>query len=171
MIIKFNDYPDFKPNLTPYDIFKMGSFGGTYFRKIKSPNTGIVYENNYKKFDFFKKLDEKYYKSSIYDINLNKYKVKTGMSYEYWMEKGWINEKIDPYGWIEWYCNFYYGRRTIDDNRQIKRWLNIAGSNGRFRKQLQNKINNDNKNDETKYLKIRQLLLHWAFDSSKLQVI
>lgn len=30
-IIKFDDYPEFIPNLSPRDIFKMGSFGGTYF--------------------------------------------------------------------------------------------------------------------------------------------
>ncbi len=28
----FKDYPEFKPNLTPKDIFKSGSFGGTYWR-------------------------------------------------------------------------------------------------------------------------------------------
>lgn len=27
-IIYFNDYPDFRPNLTPRIIFKLGSFGG-----------------------------------------------------------------------------------------------------------------------------------------------
>lgn len=29
--IHFKDYPDFTPNLTPKEIFKLGSFGGTYF--------------------------------------------------------------------------------------------------------------------------------------------
>ena len=28
--IMFKDFPDFRPNLTPREIFKMGSFGGTY---------------------------------------------------------------------------------------------------------------------------------------------
>lgn len=29
-----SNYPDFKPNLTPRDMFRMGSFGGTYWRPI-----------------------------------------------------------------------------------------------------------------------------------------
>ena len=32
--IIFTDYPDFIPNLTPTEIFNMGSFGGTYWRPI-----------------------------------------------------------------------------------------------------------------------------------------
>lgn len=86
------------------------------------------------------------------------------------MYKGWINEDIDPYGWIQWYCHFWQGRRTIDDDRQIKRWKNISGENGRFRKQLQNKINSIGKNDLTVYKGMRQTLLHWAFDSSNMVV-
>ena len=30
-IIHFDDYPDFTPNLTPEKIFRLGSFGGTYW--------------------------------------------------------------------------------------------------------------------------------------------
>ena len=30
----FNDYPDFKPNLSPSEIFHAGAFGGTNWRKI-----------------------------------------------------------------------------------------------------------------------------------------
>ena len=32
----FKDYPEFRPNLSPRDMFKLGSFGGTYWRPIKS---------------------------------------------------------------------------------------------------------------------------------------
>ncbi len=35
----FKDHPEFIPNLTPRQIFKMGSFGGTYFRPIYSSIT------------------------------------------------------------------------------------------------------------------------------------
>ena len=33
-IIKFKDYPEFQPNLTPREIFKLGSFGGTYWLSL-----------------------------------------------------------------------------------------------------------------------------------------
>ena len=34
-MVKFKDFPEFKPNLTPKQVLRMGSFGGTYFRNIK----------------------------------------------------------------------------------------------------------------------------------------
>ena len=37
--IVFKEYPDFRPNLTPKEIFKLGSFGGTYWRPIFSSVT------------------------------------------------------------------------------------------------------------------------------------
>lgn len=36
----FADYPEFKPNLTAKEVLQAGSFGGTYFRPIKSSVTG-----------------------------------------------------------------------------------------------------------------------------------
>ena len=37
----FEDFPDFKPNMTPKEVLQTGSFGGTYFRPIYSSVTGI----------------------------------------------------------------------------------------------------------------------------------
>ena len=48
--IKFKDYPEFIPNLTPRQIIKLGSFGGTYWRPIKSAVTGKSYKNQHKKY-------------------------------------------------------------------------------------------------------------------------
>ena len=48
--INFKDYPDFTPNLTPEEIYRLGSFGGTYWRPIKSNITGKKYENQHKEF-------------------------------------------------------------------------------------------------------------------------
>ena len=45
----FKDYPDFKPNVSPRDIFKKGSFGGTYWRPIYSSITNRNYKNQHKK--------------------------------------------------------------------------------------------------------------------------
>ena len=56
-----------------------------------------------------------------------------------WEYKGWIH-KDDPRGLFEWYCKYFLGRRHEDDERQIKRWVALAGSNGRFRRRLMNEI-------------------------------
>lgn len=170
MIYNFKDYPDFKPNISPKDMFKKGIMGGFYFRQIKSPKTGKIYKNHHKKFKFLNSIQLNKIANQEYDKNINYYKVQVGTSYDFWMCKGWIKEDIDPYGWIEWYCNFWLGRRTNDDIRQINRWKRLAGENGRFRKQLQNKINKVGKNNENIYPRMRQTLLHWGFDSSKMKV-
>jgi hypothetical protein len=155
--IIFSDYPEFTPNLTPAEIFQLGSFGGTYWRRIHSVRT-----YQYKKYpkSWFDGLDPaEYLTRTDYNSTINKYKVKVGTSLEYWESKGWIT-RYDPYGWVQWYCNFYLGRRCPDDERQIKRWQGIAGPTGRFRKRL---INLGGKDDESVSPKIRQTLQHWAY--------
>ena len=44
---RFKDHPEFTPNLTPQQMFKKGSFGGTYWRPIKSSITGKKYKNKH----------------------------------------------------------------------------------------------------------------------------
>ena len=48
--IVFSDYPEFRPNLTPREMFKMGSFGGTYWRPIYSSVTDKKYKDQHKKY-------------------------------------------------------------------------------------------------------------------------
>ena len=166
----FKDYPEFTPNITPQKMFELGIMGGTYFRKIKSPKTKKTYKNNHKKFSFLKKISDDKLIQQEYDKNINYYNVEVGTTYEFWMSKNWIKEEYDPYGWIEWYCNFYNGRRTKDDLRQINRWKKSAGPKGRFRNQLQRKVNEIGKNKKTIYPRLRQTLLHWVYDSRKMKV-
>lgn len=168
-MVKFKDYPDFQPNLTPKQMFEIGIMGGFYFRTIISP-TGKRYVKRYERYDFLKSIPLEKYAKETYDKNINRYKKKVGTSYDFWNEKGWIKEDVDPFGWIEWYCNFWMGRRSYDDKRQIERWKRLAGVNGRFRKQLQNKINEIGNNDDNVFIGIRQTLLHWGFDSRKMSV-
>lgn len=186
--LNFPDYPSFRPNLTPAEVLQQGAFGGTYFREIESNpcrkgndaagcengsgSKKKTLKNQHKEFPkhWFKGLDiPKYVTSSTCDKSINKYGVISGTSLDYWERKGWINPQ-DPYGWFQWYCRFYQGRRTPDDARQIDRWMGVASKDsGRFRKRLANMIEAANakdgknhKNDIQISPVIRQLLHQWA---------
>ena len=164
--ILFKDYPEFRPNLTPRKIFLLGSFGGTYWRPITSKVTNKSYKNQHKEFpkSWWKGIPNKWLTSPVCNVSINNYGVKSGTSLRFWEKKGWMN-KQDPYGWVQWYCRFYKGRRTPDDKRQIKRWLAFAGPKGRFKRRLVNMIKNKKTkyNDYTVSPVIRQGLQHWAY--------
>ena len=169
--IHFSDYPEFQPNITPREMFRAGSFGGTYWRPISSRVTGKEYQNKHKHTKikhYWKKIDEKYLSDSKYNKFVNYYKVNCGSSLEKWEKSGWIT-KQDPYGWVQWYCHFFSGRRTPDDKKQIKRWLNFTGPKGRFKKNLLRKIiRADTTFDDFSISPvIRQGLLHWAYQVTK----
>ena len=104
-------YKLFKPQLTPKKMMELGVFGGSYFgRNIKE----------YPK-SWFKKAKI----SKNFNVNLNRFKVKSGLSRKEWQEKGWIF-KEDPLGWFQWYCRYSCGRRIAHiDEIQIKRWKNF----------------------------------------------
>ena len=70
----------FNPNKTPVEIIKEDAFGGPYFRGIYFGVNGKWYRKSWKEFDELKKIDQKFFCSNYYDVNLNKYKVKTRIS-------------------------------------------------------------------------------------------
>jgi len=163
--LKFPDYPDFRPNKTPKEVMQAGSFGGGYFRNIKSGVTKEAYKDAWKEFpsDWVEGLKiNLQVANQTYDKNKNKYKVKCGSTLDDWESSGWIKAQ-DPYGWFQWYCRFYLGRRTSDDQRQLARWKSF---DSRFKKNLINKIKKANTkyNDFTISPVIRQSLLHWAIE-------
>ena len=160
----FPDYPEFQPNLTPRQIFQLGSFGGTYWRPIHSEITGKSYSNIHKKYPFWSGIPKDHLASSDYDLKKNKYKCTVGTSLEFWEGKNWIT-KYNPYGWVHWYCDFCMGRRCPDDERQVGRWKRMTGPTGRFRKFLVSQIvkKNGNWNDESVSPKLRQVLQHWGY--------
>ena len=98
---------DFNPNKTPIQIIKEGAFGGTYFRDVYPNINKKWYKNSWKEIIHLKNIDPKFYASGYYDVNVNKYSVKWGTSLTFWEIKGWIN-KINPYGWFQWYCRVGY---------------------------------------------------------------
>ena len=171
--IHFQDRPDFRPNLTPSEMFKLGSFGGTYWRPIYSGVLNKNLKNVHKKYpsSWWKGIPDSHLTTAFenYDTDKNKYGVKVGTTLEFWEKKKWI-DKEHPYGWVHWYCDFYQGKRGPDDDRQISRWKSLAGENGRFRKYLitliKRKYSTNPKNGVNDYNvspKIRQTLQHWAY--------
>ncbi len=168
--IHFLDYPGFCPNLTPREIFRLGSFGGTYWRPIKSMYYKRTLRNKHKVYpsSWWANIPESFLSHSSCDINVNKYKVRVGTSLDYWEEKGWVNPS-HPYGWVQWYCDFYSGKRSSDDKRQIDRWSKIAGPKGRFFRYLVTLVKDKGGewNDESISPKIRQTLQHWAYTLNK----
>lgn len=171
----FEDFPHFRPNLTPCQIFEMGSFGGTYWRPIESGVTKRKYKNRHTKYpkEWWRGIPTSHMTRAWedYDSSINKYGVRVGTTLEFWEAKGWIDHK-HPYGWVEWYCDFVNGARGDDDERQVRRWVNTAGPNSRFRKRLINMIKDKNTSFDNVEIspKIRQTLQHWGYQLSKWDV-
>lgn len=168
----FPDYPDFRPNLSPREIFKLKSFGRTYWRPIYSKVTKTHYKNRHKRYpaSWWKGIPDDWLTCNWedYDKDFNNYGVKVGTTLEFWESKKWIT-RYHPYGWCEWWCDFFMGNRCPDDQRQIDRWIKTAGPNSRFRKRLINMIKDKKTtyNDYTVSPAIRQTLQHWAYKLTK----
>lgn len=168
----YKDYPEFRPNITPYEVFRQGSFGGTYFREIKSNITGKTHKNRHLKYKL-KSIDPNLLTRSCkdYDICINKYGVKVGVDIKnecglrYWEKKGWINEK-HPFGWFEWWIAVHEKESNSKEynDYQVKRWMGTVGPKGRFRIWLYNKMERGGgygfHNDSI--LKLAQICLHWG---------
>ena len=124
-------------------MFEMDVFGVSYFGlKIK---------------EYPKSWLQKAKLSKNFDVNLNLFKVKSGLSREHWMEKGWIF-KEDPLGWFQWYCRFSMGRRIPHiDEIQIKRWKN-------FKRHVIAINKNCEEGDLNCRRKQRQAILQWAYN-------
>ncbi len=142
-----NFHPDFKPELTPKQMLKLGVFGGKYMTDC---------QNEFPKDWFIKaKLSPK-----KPNPKLNFFGVAASQPLAVWRKKGWIHPD-DPRGWFQWYCRYFMGRRHSDDERQIKRWKAIKRHAAQIKK-------NCLPGDWRCRPKQRQALLHWAYDSRKL---
>ena len=136
-------YKLFKPQLTPKKMLKLGVFGGAYF--------GLDIKEYPKSWFINAKI------SKNFDVNLNRFKVKSGLSRKEWQEKGWIF-KQDPLGWFQWYCRFSNGRRIPHiDEIQIKRWKNFIRHVAAIKKNCESIDLNCRR-------KQRQAILQWAYN-------
>lgn len=139
--------PEFKPELTPKEMLKLGVFGGKYMTDCR---------NEFPE-SWFKKAK---LCSKFHDPKLNFFGVNASQPLSVWQKKGWIHPE-DPRGWFQWYCRYYMGRRSPDDARQIKRWK-------AYRRHLSQVVKNCIPGDFSCRPKQRQSLLHWAYNSKKI---
>ena len=75
---------DFGANKTPVEVIIEGAFGGTYFRDIYSVVNEKSYKKSWKEFDQLKNINQKFYCTDYYDVSVNKYDVKCGISLRFW---------------------------------------------------------------------------------------
>ncbi len=139
--------PEFKPELTPKQMLELGVFGGKYITDCRK--------------EFPKNWFEKAKLSPAKkNPKLNFFGVDASQPLSVWQKKGWINPQ-DPRGWFQWYCRYYMGRRSLDDQRQIKRWKMMKRHIAQIKKHCKTGDLNCRRRQ-------RQALLHWAYDSRKI---
>ncbi len=136
--------PRFEPELSPREMLELGVFGGKYMTDCQDEFPSDWFENA--------KLSP-----AESDPELNLFGVGASQPLAEWRKKGWIHDD-DPRGWFQWYCRYYLGRRSADDERQIKRWYAMRRHIGQIRK-------NCEPYELDCRAKQRQALLHWAYDS------
>ena len=142
-----NFHPDFRPQLTPAEMLRVGVFGGRYMTDCRREFPASWFTHA--------KLA-----SGRRDARLNFFKVHASQSLATWRRNGWIHPQ-DPRGWFQWYCRYYMGRRSADDARQIRRWRAIARHVAAIRKNCEPR-------DLECRRRQRQAVLHWAYDSRKI---
>jgi hypothetical protein len=139
--------PQFRPDLTPPQMLRLGVFGGRYM-------TDCAAEFPASWFARARLCSERH------DPSLNYFGVNASQPLRVWRAKGWLRPQ-DPRGWFQWYCRYYMGRRSADDERQIRRWRAIGRHAAQIRKHCE-------QGDHDCRRRQRQALLHWGYDSRAL---
>ena len=137
----------FEPELTPAEMLELGVFGGKYLTDCRKEFPASWFRRA--------KLSPE-----GRDPSLNYFGVDASQPLSEWRRKGWIHSD-DPRGWFQWYCRYYMGRRSLDDQRQIRRWRQM-------RRHIAQIEQNCDKRDLDCRKRQRQALLHWAYDSRKI---
>jgi len=140
--------PEFRPDLTPAEILRLGVFCGKYMTDCRAEFPAEWFS-------------EAKLASGRRDCSLNCFGVDASQPLSVWRAKGWIDPD-DPRGWFQWYCRYYMGRRLPqEDARQIKRWKAM-------RRHVRQIERNCEPGDPMCRPRQRQALLHWAYDSRKI---
>jgi hypothetical protein len=140
--------PEFRPELTPAEMLRLGVFAGKYMTDGEGEFPAEWFTGA--------KLAR-----AGRDPGLNFFGVDASQPLSVWRRKGWIHPD-DPRGWFQWYCRYYLGRRLAgEDKRQIGRWKAM-------RRHIRQIERNCEKGDLGCRPRQRQALLHWAYDSREI---
>jgi hypothetical protein len=140
--------PEFRPELTPREMLRLGIFCGKYMTDCRKEFPSSWFAGA--------RLT-----TQQRDCGLNYFGVDASQPLSEWRRKGWLDPD-DPRGWFQWYCRYYLGRRRPqEDARQIKRWKAM-------RRHIRQVQRNCEPGDLACRRRQRQALLHWAYDSRKL---
>ncbi len=141
-----NFHPEFRPELTPKEMLELGVFCGKYMTDTRKEFPA----------PWFKRAK---LAPNSRDCSLNYFGVDASQPLSVWHKKGWIYPD-DPRG-FQWYCRYYVGRRTPEeDARQIRRWNAMRRHVAQLKRHCE-------RGDQTCRKRQRQALLHWAYDSRK----
>lgn len=140
--------PEFRPELKPWELLRLGVFCGKYMTDTRKEFPRSWFSRA--------KLSPRQR-----DCSLNFFGVDASQPLSVWRYKGWLHPD-DPRGWFQWYCRYYLGRRMPDeDRRQIKRWKAM-------RRHVRQVERHCERGDIFCRPRQRQALLHWAYDSRKI---
>jgi hypothetical protein len=137
----------FEPELTPAAMLALGVFGGKYMTDCRAEFPASWFTRA--------RLSP-----GKRDASLNFFGVNASQPLAVWRKKGWIYPD-DPRGWFQWYCRYYLGRRSLDDDRQIRRWRQMTRHIAQIRSRCAPR-------DLSCHRRQRQALLHWAYDSRRI---
>ncbi|MDZ4675490.1 MAG: hypothetical protein SGI84_13620 [Gemmatimonadota bacterium] len=137
----------FEPQLTPQEMLALGVFGGKYLTDCQAEFPSSWFRHA--------RLSPE-----GHDPGQNHFRVSASQPLSVWRKKGWIYHE-DPRGWFQWYCRYYFGRRCLDDERQVKRWRAM-------RRHVAQVEQGCMPRDLECRPRQRQALLQWAYDSRKL---
>jgi hypothetical protein len=137
----------FEPQLSPADLLALGVFGGKYIADCRAEFPA----------SWFKRAK---LAKGARDKALNYFGVSASQPLSVWRKNGWIHPD-DPRGWFQWYCRYWMGRRSLDDERQIKRWRQMTRHVAQIRQGCE-------PGDLDCRRRQRQALLHWAYDSRRI---
>jgi len=119
--------PDFRPQLSPALMLRMGIFEGKYLNDcvLELPREWCAAA-----------LRAGRLSPGAPDVGCNAFGVKSRLSLGQWLRNGWIPAAAgdrDVRGWFQWYCRYWLGRRQPGvDEVQIARWRAFTRHRGQI---------------------------------------